>query len=61
MLMRIGHAEFLLPRQAELEASDSLGNYSLNAQNLERCREFTGQSTVTFNGPSDHVSSADSQ
>jgi hypothetical protein len=61
MLMRIGDAEFLLPRHAELEASDSLGNYSLNEQNLERCREFTGQSTVTFNEPSDHVSSADSQ
>jgi hypothetical protein len=29
---------------------DELGVYSLNMIRLERCREFTGQSVVTFGG-----------
>ena len=60
MMVRIRDSEFLLPRHAELAASDIAGNYSLNATSLERCREFTGQSVVTFESPAGS-SSADRQ
>ncbi len=59
-LVRIRDSEFLLPRHTELAASDSGGNYSLNATSLEQCREFSGQSVVTFQTPADG-SSADRQ
>ena len=54
--LRIGDSEFLLPLHAEMEVWDSAGNRSLNEVTLEQCREFKGESTVTFgqpvNGPS---------
>jgi len=55
-LVRIRDSEFLLPRHAELAVSDSEGNYSLNATSLEQCREFVGQSVVTFQTPGDGTS-----
>jgi len=48
--MRIRDTEFLLPRDSEMAVADELGGYSLNIIRLERCREFTGQSVVTFGG-----------
>jgi hypothetical protein len=54
--VRIRDSEFLLPRHTELAASDAAGNYSLNATSLEKCREFVGQSVVTFQTPGDGAS-----
>ena len=48
--MRIKDTEFLLPLDSEMAAEDELGAYSRNMIRLERCREFTGQSVVTFGG-----------
>jgi len=58
--MRIGDTEFLLPRDSEMAAEDESGVYSLNIIRLERCREFTGQSSVTF-GSAVESSTADRQ
>jgi hypothetical protein len=55
-MVRIRDSEFLLARHTELSASDSLGNYSLNATSMEQCREFVGQSVVTFQAPVDDAS-----
>jgi hypothetical protein len=55
-IMRIGSTEFLLPRNSQLSTSDQSGNYSLNMVKLERCREFTGQSAVTYGGAADGAS-----
>jgi hypothetical protein len=52
-LMHIGGADFLLPRNAELAATDDRGNYSLNTISLDQCREFTGESTIRYDAPTD--------
>ena len=57
-MAQIRDSEVLLPLRSELEASDSAGNFSLNDLTLEQCREFTGESTVTFGAPLDHPSAA---
>jgi len=54
----IRNSPFLLPLHSELEASDSAGTLSLNNLTLEQCREFTGESTVTFGAPVDDPSAA---
>jgi hypothetical protein len=59
-MVRIGNADFLLPRNSELSASDSLGNDSLNMISLTGCRAFAGESVVTFGTPVDQ-NSADRQ
>jgi hypothetical protein len=40
-----------MPRKSELAATDDVGNYSLNLISLDQCREFTGQSTITYGAP----------
>jgi hypothetical protein len=52
-VMRIRDSDFLLPRDSQVAAFDSAGNYSLNMTSLENCREFAGQSVVTFGTPVD--------
>jgi hypothetical protein len=54
--MRIGKSDFLLPRNSRLSTADQAGNYSLNMVNLEHCREFSGESVVTFGGPAQGAS-----
>jgi hypothetical protein len=49
--MQIGRAEFVLPRHSQLSTSDRSGNYSLNMITLDKCREFSGESVVTYDGP----------
>jgi hypothetical protein len=49
--LRIGNSEFLLPLHSEMEVWDGAGNRSLNEVTLEQCREFKGESTVTFGQP----------
>jgi hypothetical protein len=58
--VRIRDSYFLLPRDSELAATASSGDYNLNIIRLEHCREFTGESVVTFGGSPD-VNSADRQ
>ena len=48
--MQIGRAEFILPRNSQLSTFDRSGNYSLNMIKLEKCREFSGESVVTYDG-----------
>ena len=50
-VMRIRNSDFLLPRDSQVAAFDSSGNYSLNMISLERCKEFAGQSVVTYDTP----------
>jgi hypothetical protein len=50
-LMHIADVDFLLPRNAELAATDDRGNYSLNIISLDRCREFTGESIIKYSAP----------
>jgi hypothetical protein len=54
--MRIRDSDFLLPRNSQLVVFDRSGNYSLNMNRLERCREFTGESVVTYGVPVDGAS-----
>jgi hypothetical protein len=49
--VQIRDSEFLLPRNSEMAALDESGNYSLNMTSLESCREFTGESVVTYGAP----------
>jgi len=60
-VMRIRDSDFLLPRDSEVAAFDSYGNYSLNVIRLERCKEFTGQSVVTYDTPPAQGVSAERQ
>lgn len=58
--MPFNGSEFLLPQRSELEASDSDGVYSLDGVTLEHCREYRGDSVVTYL-PGADSSSADRQ
>ncbi|HLH39102.1 MAG TPA: hypothetical protein VKX39_08130 [Bryobacteraceae bacterium] len=44
----IGEGDFLLPRESELTMSDVDGAENRNRVRLASCRQFTGQSTLTF-------------
>jgi hypothetical protein len=55
-MVRIRNSDFLLPRNSELSASDSLGNHSLIMITLKGCREFAGESVVTYGAPVDQNS-----
>lgn len=54
--LHIRDSEFLLPLHAETESWDDSANLTRNTLHLEQCREFTGQSTVTFGVPTDGAS-----
>lgn len=58
-LIHIADADFLLPRNAELGATDDMGNYSLNRVSIDRCREFTGESTIKYGAPAQGSASRD--
>jgi hypothetical protein len=46
----IRNTEFLLPSTSELAVTESSSTNYLNLVNLERCREFTGESAITYGG-----------
>jgi hypothetical protein len=52
-MMHIADDDFLLPRKAELTATDDMGNYSLNRISLDACRVFTGESTIKYGSPAE--------
>ncbi len=47
-MINTADSEFLLPESSQLAVSFDGGNYSVNMVKLERCREYTGESTVAF-------------
>ena len=51
--VRIRDADFLLPYKSELAAAERSGFYYVNTIKLDRCKEFTGESVVTFGRPTD--------
>lgn len=53
---RIGNSDFLLPLHSELASFDQGGTFHLNTMSLERCKEFTGESAVTYGAPTGAVS-----
>ncbi len=59
-VMRIADADFRLPRNAQLAATDSQGNYSLNTIKLDKCRAFTGESSIKYGAPAQGTASRDS-
>ena len=59
-MMQFNDSQFLLPRRSELEASDSDGVYSLDGVTLKQCREYRGDSVVTYS-PGPNSSSVDHQ
>jgi hypothetical protein len=48
---RISSRDFLLPTNADVLLMDLSGGLSRNHINFERCREYRGESTVTFTDP----------
>ncbi len=49
--MKIGASEFLLPSASELTMTDLAGNESRNRTQFKACRQYTGESIVTFDAP----------
>jgi hypothetical protein len=52
-MVQIRGSEFLLASKSEMTAVDDRGNYSLNMVRLQNCREFRGESVVTYGTPTD--------
>jgi len=52
-MVKFRNSDFLLPRDSEMAVADEAGYYSLNRIGLERCREFAGESVVTYGAPVD--------
>jgi hypothetical protein len=49
--MHIGNTDFSLPQHSQLMTVDDTGFYSMNDVRLENCREYVGQSQITFGAP----------
>jgi len=49
--VRIGEADFLLPRSSELVMVDLNGSESRNRTHFSGCRQYTGESVVSFAEP----------
>lgn len=57
---QIGTGEFLLPSMSELRMVDLRGGSSVNRARFSRCRQYTGQSVVTFEDPAEDTPAAES-
>ncbi len=49
--VRIGESDFLLPLSSELSMVDIAGNESRNRTRFDGCRQYLGQSVITFGEP----------
>lgn len=49
--VRIGEASYLLPRGSELMLVDAAGNASRNQTRFSECRQYSGQSVLSFSEP----------
>jgi hypothetical protein len=47
-LMKIGAGEALLPRQSEVQILDHRGKLAINRTRLSRCKQYSGESTLSF-------------
>jgi hypothetical protein len=47
-LMKIGSGEALLPRQSEVQILDNRGKLAINRTRLSRCKQYSGESTLSF-------------
>jgi hypothetical protein len=56
---RIGTGEFLLPSMSELRMVDLNGGSSINRAKFSRCRQYTGESVVTFEDPAEEGPAAE--
>ena len=54
-LMKIGTTEALLPRQSEIQITDNKGNVGINRTRLSRCKQYSGESTLSFEDTADVV------
>jgi hypothetical protein len=52
---RIGTGDFLLPSMSEMEMVDRNGGANLNRARFSGCRQYTGQSIVTFDDPTEET------
>ncbi len=48
---KIGGSEFLLPRTAEMSLTGVTGSVNLNRTRFNACRQYTGESVVSFGDP----------
>ena len=46
--VKIGESDFLLPKSSELIMVDDKGNASRNTITFSRCKQYSGESTLTF-------------
>jgi hypothetical protein len=51
MVARIGGADFLLPKTSELLLRDSSGRENRNLTRFDRCRQYQGESVLSFADP----------
>lgn len=49
--VRIGESTFLLPSFSEMSITDLRGNESRNRTQFQKCRQYTGESVLTFEDP----------
>jgi hypothetical protein len=49
--VQIGTGEFLLPSLSEMEIVDLTGSLNRNRTRFEACRQYTGESTISFDDP----------
>ena len=50
-LMKIGTSEALLPHRSEIQITDNKGNVGINRTRLSRCKQYSGESTLSFADP----------
>lgn len=56
-MARIGSNEALLPLRSEIRITDNKGRLAINKTRLSRCKQYSGESTLSF----DDVSEADAE
>jgi hypothetical protein len=53
MSAKIGDSTFLLPQSSELRMTDSNNSDSVNRTSFSKCRQYTGESVLSFGDPAD--------
>jgi hypothetical protein len=51
--VKIGGEEFLLPERSELRMTGSDGHESINRTTFSGCKQYAGESTISFDDPAD--------
>lgn len=53
--VRIGGSDFLLPERSELTLTDVIGNESRNLTHFSHCRQYAGESVISFDDPREEI------